>query len=323
MVRVIRRIRSTAIALTVMAVAVALLAGASYVVMPKNNQAEFGQVDATAHGVMGEPTNSIDVLFLGDSEAFSSFSPLQLWGERGITSYTCATSAQRLSYTRTLLARALKRQRPRVVMVETDCVYARLTLGDAAFRLLSDVFPIFEYHDRWKHLRPEDIAGSVRQTWTDELKGFRLDHATDIKAADASSHMAETDKVARVSRLNRLHLNEIHRMCTEHGAKLVLVSTPSTVNWNMARHRGIEQFAREMGVDYYDFNLGEHKVSIDWSCETYDGGDHLNLAGAKKVTSAVGALLSGVYDMPDHRQDAAFDAWNDAYGRYQQRLSAL
>ena len=64
-----RPVRRILASLAVAVSAVAVLAAASHVVMPKNNQAEFGQIDASANGVMGEPANSIDVLFLGDSEA--------------------------------------------------------------------------------------------------------------------------------------------------------------------------------------------------------------------------------------------------------------
>lgn len=70
-----------------------LLAAVSRIAQPKNNQAEFGQSDPEAHGVLGEPRDSIDVLVLGDSESFCSISPLQLWGEQGITSYVCARLA--------------------------------------------------------------------------------------------------------------------------------------------------------------------------------------------------------------------------------------
>lgn len=323
MMRVARGARRVLGALAIATAVIALLALSSRVVMPKNNQTEFGQINAAANGVMGEPADTIDVLFLGDSEAFSSFSPLQLWGEQGITSYVCATSAQRLYYTTSLLARALENQSPRVVVLETNCIFSPMSVGDAAMRALSDLFPVFEYHNRWKSLTVDDFVGPVRATWTDDLKGFRLDHATQVKPADATTYMQETDDVQRLSRFNWLYLQEIKRMCDAAGARLVLVSTPSTANWNMARHRGMAQAASELMVDYYDLNVGDTKVEIDWSSETYDAGDHLNLSGAQKVTSAVGKILRGSYDIADHRQDTAYDGWNDAYARYRQRLSQL
>ena len=313
-------------ALRTVAAAVVLLvvlAVLSHVVMPKNNQREFGQIDARANGVMGEREGSVDVLFLGDSEAFSSFSPLQLWGDRGITSYVSATAAQRLCYTRTLLARALKRQTPRVVVLETNCTFARFSMADAARRLLKDVFPVFEYHDRWKILTAEDFLSPVRYTWTDELKGFRLRRALEAKPADAQGYMEPTDELAPMADLNRAYLEQISQMCKNAGARLVLVSTPSTKNWNMARHNRIAQVADELDVDYIDLNTGSDKVEIDWQQDTYDAGDHLNLRGAQKVTHAIGSILADRYGVGDHRGDEAFSDWDEAHGRYVKRLSEL
>ena len=118
-----------------------LLAAVSRIVQPKNNQAEFGQSDSEAHGVLGEPRDSIDVLVLGDSESFCSISPLQLWGEQGITSYVCGTSGQILPLTRSLLLSALSKQHPKVVILETNCLFRPFRPGFALNRALQDKFP--------------------------------------------------------------------------------------------------------------------------------------------------------------------------------------
>lgn len=286
-----RALAALRLALAVVAT-VALLAAASRVVMPKNNQGEFGQADPEAHGYLGEPEDTVDVLFLGDSEAYSSFSPLQLWAERGITSYVAATSGQRLCYTRTLLLDALGRQSPQVVVLETNCLFRSFSVGEALVRAAQDALPVLEYHDRWKSLRPEDVLGTVRATWTDEVRGFVGKEGA--VPADASSHMAPSDEVAGLPWLSRVYLDDIARTCERAGARLVLVSTPSTRNWSTARHNRMERVASELGVDYVDLNVGKDRVEIDWSRDTYDGGDHLNVDGARKVTSAVGALLARV-----------------------------
>ena len=83
--RLVRASRSLLEAALAVAATIAVLAALSHVFVPKNNQAEFGQRDERVYGVLGQPEGSVEVLFLGDSEAYTSFSPLQLWDERGIT----------------------------------------------------------------------------------------------------------------------------------------------------------------------------------------------------------------------------------------------
>ena len=46
--------------------------------------------------VKNEVKDTIDVVFLGDSECYSSFNPLQMFAEHGYTSFICGTSAQRM-----------------------------------------------------------------------------------------------------------------------------------------------------------------------------------------------------------------------------------
>ena len=311
--RVARGARRVLGALAIAAAVIALLALSSRVVMPKNNQTEFGQINAAANGVMREPADTIDVLFLGDSEAFSSFSPLQLWGEQGITSYVCATSAQRLYYTTSLLARALENQSPRVVVLETNCIFSPMSVGDAAMRALSDLFPVFEYHNRWKSLRGVDTSAPIKTTWTDPSKGFRANDK--IVPSRNTGYMKRTDKRAHIPLLNQYYLDTIIDMCRERDIQVVLLSTPSTKNWSWKRHNAVEHYLDERpdlsGVTYLDLNL-EPQVAIDWKRDTRDGGDHLNRTGARKVSAYVGSWLAEHYDLPDHRVDAAYRPWNAA-----------
>ena len=320
--------RNALLRVTQLALACALVVGtlalSSRIFVPKNNQKEFGQHDEAAFGVLGEPQDSLDVIFIGDSEAYCSFSPLQLWHEQGIASYVCATSAQRLPYTRTILKHALDRQHPSIVILETNCLFRHTSVEFAASRALQDVFPVFEYHDRWKTLRAEDFVAERQTTWTDPYSGFRL--RTSVDSADANSaenYMRRGDKRANMGRVNRFYLEQLATLCHDHGAELVLVSAPSVKNWSSARHDNVNAIADELGLAYIDLNDGEKRVKIDWSRDTLDKGDHLNLRGASKVTHAVGELLKGHFGLKGHAGDVAYLAWNEDFDRYEREVKKV
>lgn len=284
------------------------------ILMPKNNQASFGQLDAEAHGVLGESPYSLDVLFMGDSEVYTSLDPLQMYRAQGFTSYDVSTSAQKLPYTYSLLDQALQGQSPRVVVLETNMLFRKFTVDDALWRTLADTFPILEHHDRWKSLRPVDLTARAKATWTDPHKGFRSNDA--VRPSSAKGYMKPSSDRAAIRPLNRWYLERIVERCREHGACVVLLSTPSTKNWNFKRHNAVQNLLDEhpdwTDVSYLDLNLAQKEVPIDWASETRDGGDHLNRSGAKKVSAYVGSWLQERYGLPDHRDDAYYYAWNKA-----------
>lgn len=296
------------------ALIVLVLSVASLIVQPKNNQASFGQIDPGAHGVLGERRDSIDVLFLGDSEVYTAIAPLLMWQHYGFTSYDISTSAQPLPYAESLLNRALTKQSPRVVVIETNMLYRKVTPEDVLWRKAADIFPVLEYHNRWKSLGLHDFTSSAKQTWTDPNKGFQ--HNDAIAPSSARGYMKPSQARARIPHTNEHLLTSILAQLQRRGIKVVLLSTPSTLNWSWKRHNAVEDYLAHHPefdhVTYLDLNLKQTEVPIDWSVDTRDRGDHLNTGGARKVSTYLGAWLQKTYQLPDRRQDGAFHSWNEA-----------
>lgn len=287
----------------------------SYIFLPKDNLDSSGMKDISANGILSEERNTIDVLILGDSEAYSSFSPMEMYKQHGFTSYVCATSGQPLYYTKSLLERTLKDQNPSVVVVETDTIFRPFMVSEPITSKLGDIFPIFHYHDRWKTLKEDDLSGTVNYTYNNVLKGF--DYSTGIKGlTDLSQYMKATEQRKTIPMLNQYFLDRIVKTCKDRGIELVFVSAPSPVNWDMAKHNRIMDYASGQGVTYLDLNL-EPSIRIDWLKDTRDAGDHLNYTGAMKVTEYMGKCLHEHYDLHDHRQDKAYLSWNQSLDNYQ------
>lgn len=291
----------------------AILLMASFVFIPKNNMSEFGMEEAQANGILGEKENTIDVLVLGDSESYSSISPMQIWKETGYTAYVCGTSAQPLNYSAVLLRRAFGKQKPKIVILETNAIYRKISPNQAVNTALGNLFSVFQYHDRWKSLGLHDFTGKARFTWTDDYKGYRYN--TKIVPSKIG-HMKPTEAVAQIPDLNEQYVREMKALCDENGSRLVLLSTPSTVNWNYERHNGIVTLAGALGCTYIDLNLMNDQVQIDWSRDTRDAGDHLNHFGAVKVTRYLSDYLKKTGLLTDHRVDADYAKWNDSLQKY-------
>lgn len=282
----------------------------SRLLMPKNNHKNAGMRDQSANGILAEKPGSIDVLILGDSESYSSLIPMQIWDEYGITAYCCGTPGQTLCYSLNFLEKAFKEQSPKIVILETNAIFHYFPLLDMATQKLDHIFPVFTYHNRWKTLTARDLDFAVNYTYIDNTKGYQF--SRNIAAAKTDNYMTPTDKAQSIFGKNQFYLNCIKTYCEEHGAKLILVSTPSTKNWNMARHNSVVNLSEDLNVEYLDMNLMTEEVPIDWEKDTRDKGDHLNHSGAQKATAFLGKYLFESGLVRNHKGEPSYQSWDEA-----------
>ncbi|MGB4984882.1 MAG: hypothetical protein WBO70_03795 [Erysipelotrichaceae bacterium] len=291
---------------------VMLLFGVSQIARPKNNTQECGMNNVKASGILGEKRNSIDVLVIGDSEAFSAISPLQIFEDSGIPVYTSASGRQLLYRSIDYLEMALEKQKIKMIILETNNIFSNYSYFKYAADRIGNIFPIIKYNTFWKTENIKYIGKAAEYTWTDDFKGFHV-----LKHIDPSpdkDYMKPSDGEQKINKLNKEHILYINQLAKENGAKLVFLSTPSTLNWNMEKHNSVVKLAKEMEVDYIDLNLID--IGIDWDKDTYDKGDHVNYTGAKKVTSYLTQYLKDTNQFEDQRDNVKYRKWKKALKRY-------
>ncbi len=304
--------------ITFVAILVALLVFTSYVFSPKNNDRKSGMLQPTAYGILTEEKNTIDTLIIGDSESYSSFSPMQIWEEHGYTSYVCGTPAQPLYQSYDFLVKTLKTQKPKVVILEANAIYRRIPLDKYLYFQCEEWLPILRYHDRWKKLQPQDFYQPIDYTWQHDMKGFR--YQTGVKPSKTHDYMKDNKKRKKISRKNLYFLNQMRELCRNEGIQFVLVSSPSLKNWSYEKHMGVQEYADKHGIDYVDMNLKNKEVGIDWLKDTRDQGDHLNFTGARKATRYLGQYLKEQNILMSHKNDKKYESWNGCLKKYKKTI---
>ena len=131
--------------------------------------------------------------------------------------------------------------------------------------------------------------------------------------------MTPSDGYANIAMVNRFYVQMLANYCRHHGAKLILMSTPSTRNWRMSKHNSIARLAQNLGVEYVDMNLLREEIPIDWSHDTRDYGDHMNIYGAEKVTTYIGQYLAETGLLTSHKEDPSFKSWTDALNTFKKK----
>jgi len=290
---------------------VLILTLSSMIFSPKREAYNVIAVDEKERSINAEPENTLDVIFMGDSESYSGFSPLQIWAEYGNTSYVCGTTAQRLCDTYSLLQHVFEKQSPKLVVLETNCLYREAGISkesdDKSLKLAAEYFPVFQYHSRWKGYVPLTLSTKQEVTKERRMKGFRLRKSVKPYIGPLP-YMKKTSEIKAVPELAGEYVEKINKLCQENNAELILVSVPSAKNWNYSRHNGVAELAEKNKIVYLDLNLVE-EIGINWKTDTKDAGDHLNFAGAKKVTKYIGKYLNEKFQLTDHRGDAKYQKW--------------
>lgn len=318
MKKIIKRIVSCVL---FVAILLGLLQVSSLIFQPKSNDKASGIYYPRANGIFSEPKDSIDTVFIGDSEVYHSFIPLNIWRDYGITSYDVSSPSQKLVYSMEFLKKTFENQSPKIVFLETNAIFRKSYLEDEITYKAEQIFPVFRYHDRWKNLQLKDFSATVEYTANENNKGYYFTKKSKPATDKAiKEYMKYSDVSAPILSTNKKYLNGIAKFCKTHGAKLVLISTPSTKNWNYQRHNAMEAISKDLGVDYIDTNLLRDDIPIDWKKDTKDKGDHLNYNGAVKLTDYVGKYLDDTKLFKDKRNDPSYDNWNTCLDKFEKQV---
>ena len=177
--------------------------GAQRMVMPKYYYPNTTVAEAAGRiyrGFFDEEKDSIEAIFAGTSHMTYSVSPVELYEEYGFTSYNLASARQPLAVARYALQTALKTQNPKVFVLDVSSLFTDFydgagfkyvteqvplsaeklqllqemsTLSDDEDDMVSGLFPIIDYHARWKELDENDFT-YMRDNKHFFVKGYYL-----------------------------------------------------------------------------------------------------------------------------------------------------
>ena len=245
-----------------------------------------------------EQTTSIDCVFLGDSQGWSTYSPIQMYKEHGFTSLNLCTPGQFMYDTRILLENVYKKQKPKVVVIDANMMFS--FLNPLKFILLKN-FPIFHYHNIDTNKISEEYFAR---------KGFN--EYEGVVGYTGSLDYMESGERNTLSTRAMQYLDKINQLCKENKSQLLLVNTVSPLVWSNVRHEIIQKWCDDNNVNYVDYNTSEQLevIDFDFNNDFRDGGDHVNLNGSKKICKNLGNYIKQNYALEDHRKDSSYQEWN-------------
>lgn len=284
-----------------------------------------------------------DVLFVGDCEVYECFTPPTLWEEYGLTSYIRGSAQQLPWQSYYLLEEMLQKETPEAVVFNVYALkygepqneaYNRMTLDGmhwSASKLraiqasmmeeesaVSYLFPLLRFHSRWDELSAEDWQYLFHRDRVSH-NGYLMQTGILPKTSDREGvPLADYTLPAKAMH----YLEQMRLLCEEKGVALILVKAPTNswrYYWYDEWDAQIADYAEEHGLSYYNFIGLDEEIGLDWSTDTYDGGAHLNVYGAEKLTSYFGEILCRELGLTGHKADAEISAaWEEKLDAYKQ-----
>lgn len=282
-----------------------------------------------------------DVIFIGDCEVYENFSPAVLWRDYGINSYIRGSAQQLIWQSYYLLEDTLRYEKPDTVIFNVLSMqynepqreaYNRMTLEGMRWssskaasiavsmteeeHFLEYVFPLLRYHSRWSELGAEDVRYMFRTPKVSH-NGYYM--RVDVKPAE---NVPEGRILADYSFGDNAweYLEKMAALCRENDIRLILVKAPSLYpHWYDQWEEQIEDYAARNDLLYINYLELVEETGLDFSTDTYDGGLHLNLSGAEKITKHLGGVLRQEAGLADRRDEEHLAlVWEEKLAAYEQ-----
>lgn len=297
--------------------------------------------DAVSKAFARHTDKKFDVIFLGPSTMKNDVYPLELYQDYGIAAYNLACGSQSVAESYYLAKSAIEKYEPSLVVLDVFMAPYEgdyLTDGQLHFvtdamrgvdrwKLVNDLVPKGErgqflfslsvYHDRWKELEEADFKGVQ-----DIAYGAKLN--TTVKEISEYTITAEKKQIPEKT---QEYLRRLAELCQKQDAELMFVNLPvdfgakhgvmGDMNKMQMYYNAVSDFAAEHQISYWNYMEHREDVALDFQ-KDYDGGYHLNIWGAEKLTDFLGQYITQQYSLQDRRTEAAFDFMRADSLRYEQ-----
>ena len=311
-----------------------------------SSSSEDGMESRITTAYRGEARNSLDIVFTGNSDVYRGVSPVDLYEQTGITSAVSGRPNNSPEMIVKDVKDILKYQEPKVIVLETDCLFSgrnpsfaknqaavppasffekiKSTIREADSAIISGInfyFPLIKYHDRWKKLKLSSFISHHTSFYTFSNKGMAYSDKVKPYTSDPDYMESSGTAIKTMSVENAAAFEQIYETCSQKNIRLVLITVPSANTWNISKSNAVQKLADEYGLTYYDYNR-TYPAGFDWSQDSKDGGNHLNYSAALKVTSDFGGKLQNDLGMQASRLTPELrQKWEKDYEHFHTRIA--
>ncbi len=292
-----------------------------------------------------ESSNSLDIIYIGASNAYKHFNTLLAYEKYGYTTGMLSSPTQPFPATKYLIKEAEKNQKPKLYIIDiarcvldfhnTDLDLARATTDTMKFsknridtinKILSysDVnkreyinyyFNFFLYHNNWKNISEDNYKKNINL-----YKGYFI--SEDTVKTEIQEPLEWKKECTSLRKENREVLIDLINYIKEKNINvLFVVPRRFFIETENEMLNDAISIIEENQMKVINFNEVE-ELDINLENDFCDGY-HLNTYGSTKYTLYFAKYLKENYDLPDHSNDPSYSSWNDEYERFKEYYKFL
>lgn len=297
--------------------------------------------DKSIHGTIQardmyiQPSNTIDVVFMGSSHVHCDINTALLWQKYGIAGYDYSAAEQPLWITYHYLKEICKYQKPKLIVLDMfsparfkeNYQYtwlseslqgmrfswnkASMLLASCELDKLPDYFPdIVSYHSRYSGLTTKDIQYLLETKENREaFKGYTPYWGT---SPQMQPNLTQKSSGA-ITVKSEEYLQKIIDYTKDNEIELFLIVSPYvTTSSDELVYNRVHEIADMNNISFNSTNYAYEKMNLDFATDFVDDS-HLNYWGSCKYTEYLGEEIKNNYDIPDRRGLAEWESWDRHY----------
>lgn len=193
-----------------------------------------------------------------------------------------------------------------------------------------DSSELSEDEDLWAMMEDEDASelGKDEDLWTmmedEDASELSEDEDSEAGAEDEETEAEKEDEGTVFGEMPMRYLDKMRELCEKNDIQLILMKAPSlSPVWYDSENEQVIEYAEKYHLPYINFYDLLEETGIDYETDTYDGGLHMNLSGADKVSGYLGKVLTTEYGIEDHRSDVKISkVYDKKYQYYEDMIAA-
>ena len=298
----------------------------------------------TFKGFYAEPSNSLDMVYIGQSNVYPFWNAPLCWREYGFTTYPLAIGAMPCRSTKYIIEEARKTQPDALYLINLNSfldvdydvshvhnVVDYMKSSSTKNALLKDllenlneeydklefIFPIVRFHPGWN-----EITEITMEYGSNGLKGGSIYTNYLETIEDVSNKLRLTENRVKLPESQIEILDDLMEYIKNNGVEVLFVVVPQSLQDEslVGELNYAVDFVKEKGFDVMDMEHSMEEIGLDLKTDFYNA-QHLNVHGSIKFTHYLSEYLKENYDFKDKREEAGYDSWHTALENYKEVIA--